>query len=163
MKILKILLPALAISLMITIFIFSAAPADESAMMSFSVGRFMGHIFVSGFDQMDESEQLKYVESVDHAVRKTAHATEFLALGVLCTSSLLVWTGKRKFIIFLSGWGIAVLYAVSDEIHQIYVPGRACMFTDMLIDAGGAAAGVILLALILKACWRHKNLKKAGG
>ena len=151
MKVLRILLPVLAVSLMITIFIFSDADADESTVTSNSVGYFVAHLFVKGFDQMNEAEQLEYIESIDHTVRKTAHATEFCFLGILCTASLLVWSSNRKFVIFVIGWGIAVLYAVSDEIHQIFVPGRACMFTDVLIDAAGAAIGVLILFIICKA------------
>jgi VanZ family protein len=40
-------------------------------------------------------------------------------------------------------------YAVTDEIHQFFVPERACAVTDMLIDSAGVAAGAMILILIL--------------
>ena len=46
---------------------------------------------------------------------------------------------------FLLPWAIGALYAVSDELHQSFVPGRSCELRDMLIDACGVAAGVAIL------------------
>ena len=41
------------------------------------------------------------------------------------------------------------LYACSDELHQHFTPGRACMFTDVLIDTGGALTGMLMSLIIL--------------
>ena len=41
---------------------------------------------------------------------------------------------------------LALLYAVLDEFHQWFVPGRTAAITDCLIDVSGAAAGQGLLA-----------------
>ena len=46
-------------------------------------------------------------------------------------------------------WGFAVLYAATDEVHQLFVPGRAALFTDVMIDATGAALGLLLAATII--------------
>ena len=55
----------------------------------------------------------------------------------------------------LSAWVIAVCYAASDEIHQLYVPGRAGMVTDVCIDAAGALIGVcVVTGLWLLLCRR---------
>ena len=40
---------------------------------------------------------------------------------------------------FLITIAICFLYAVSDEIHQYFVPGRACRLFDVLIDTSGSA------------------------
>ena len=42
-------------------------------------------------------------------------------------------------------FGLTVLYGVSDEIHQLFVPGRYGRFTDVLFDAGGALIMILLL------------------
>ena len=39
-------------------------------------------------------------------------------------------------------------YAVTDEIHQAFVPGRACAPMDVLIDSAGAATGAALMVAI---------------
>lgn len=31
----------------------------------------------------------------------------------------------------------SIFYALSDEFHQLFVPGRACSLSDFLIDSGG--------------------------
>jgi VanZ family protein len=46
----------------------------------------------------------------------------------------------------LAPWFLAVLYAATDEIHQTFVPGRSGRLTDVLIDAAGAAVGVLFMA-----------------
>lgn len=43
---------------------------------------------------------------------------------------------------------LAVLYAVSDEIHQAFVPGRAGSPLDVAIDAVGVACGIAIWQLI---------------
>ncbi len=49
----------------------------------------------------------------------------------------------------LVAWGCAALYAATDEVHQLFVPGRAGLFTDVLIDATGAAIGLLLAGSII--------------
>ncbi|WP_165044636.1 VanZ family protein [Adlercreutzia sp. ZJ138] len=55
--------------------------------------------------------------------------------------------------IALLSWAASTLYAATDEFHQMFVPGRACMATDVLIDSTGAVVGVALalgIACLLK-------------
>ena len=71
----------------------------------------------------------------DLALRKLAHAAEYAVLGALLVRA----TGR-------SGLALAVgtLYAVSDELHQAFVPGRMGSPVDVAIDALGVACGVVL-------------------
>ncbi len=71
----------------------------------------------------------------DLALRKAAHFSEYAVLGALLARAV------REFPAF----ALAVLYAVSDELHQTFVPGRAGTLLDLGIDAGGALAGILLL------------------
>ena len=43
----------------------------------------------------------------------------------------------------------SVVYSVSDEIHQYFVPGRACRLFDVGVDVCGALTGTLVLALII--------------
>ena len=72
----------------------------------------------------------------DLVLRKIAHALEYAVLGAL----LLRATG-RSGVAFLIG----VLYAMSDEFHQTFVPGRVGAAHDVLIDAVGLAIGIALM------------------
>ena len=151
----KYLLTAATVIFMGVIFCFSAQSADDSSEISELVGYKVCTVFVQDFEEMDEVQQLELVEAVDFPVRKCAHGLEYMILAVLCTGTWLSWlskkeyfSGKRIYLIFLLGWMTGLLYAVSDEVHQIFVPGRACMIRDILIDAGGGAAGVIIFIII---------------
>jgi VanZ family protein len=74
----------------------------------------------------------------DLALRKLAHAAEYAILG-----ALLVRATARPGLAFALG----TLYAVSDEIHQSFVPGRMGSPLDVAIDALGVAIGVALWEL----------------
>ena len=41
-------------------------------------------------------------------------------------------------------WVVGTLYAASDEIHQLFVPGRSGQLRDVLLDSAGVAAGILL-------------------
>jgi hypothetical protein len=69
----------------------------------------------------------------DLVLRKIAHAAEFAVLG-----ALLARATDRAGLALLLG----VLYAVSDEVHQSFVPGRLGSPLDVAIDAVGVAVGV---------------------
>ncbi len=71
----------------------------------------------------------------DLVLRKVAHIAEYAILG-----ALLARATSRTGLAFALG----VLYAVSDEIHQAFVPGRMGSPVDVAIDALGVAIGVAL-------------------
>jgi VanZ family protein len=70
----------------------------------------------------------------DLVLRKLAHAAEYAVLGALLLRAL-----RRP----LPAFALAVLYAVSDEVHQTFVPGREGALLDVVVDAAGVAAGVL--------------------
>ena len=50
-----------------------------------------------------------------------------------------------------AAWGLAVLYALTDEFHQAFVPGRHPSWGDVLLfDASGALAALLLLRRLLR-------------
>ena len=71
----------------------------------------------------------------DLVLRKLAHATEYAVLG-----ALLVRATARSGLAF----GLGVLYAISDEVHQVFVQGRHGSPIDIAIDAVGVAVGIVL-------------------
>jgi hypothetical protein len=70
----------------------------------------------------------------DLTLRKLAHALEFAVLGLLLARAI----GRDA--VALAG-GIA--YAIGDEVHQHFVPGRLGSPLDVLLDAAGVALGVL--------------------
>lgn len=78
-------------------------------------------------------------------MRKSAHFIAYLVLGFLVSHALnneasTVTAWKRRGI----SLAICILYAISDEFHQIFVPGRGPLLKDILIDGSGAALGIML-------------------
>ena len=47
---------------------------------------------------------------------------------------------------------ISFIYACSDEIHQLFIPGRSGQFTDVLIDTSGA-----LIMLLIIYLWQKRK------
>ncbi len=71
----------------------------------------------------------------DLVLRKLAHTAEYAVLGALLARAL----GRSGLAV-----AIGVLYAVSDEVHQAFVPGRLGSPVDVAIDAVGVVCGVLL-------------------
>lgn len=131
---------------MILIFSMSSQPAPESTATSLTVGRTICSVFVPGYRDMGTEKQLRLAQKIDHPVRKTAHATEYAILAVLIFAAMSDNNVRvRHYMISLV---VTVSYAVTDEIHQYFVPGRACMVTDVMIDSCGALAGLLLVFLV---------------
>ncbi len=70
----------------------------------------------------------------DLVLRKLAHAAEFAVLGGLLLRAL---RDER------AALAAGIAYAVSDELHQHFVPGRVGSPLDVLIDSVGVAVGVL--------------------
>ena len=86
----------------------------------------------------------------DLILRKAAHIAEYAVLALLLlraiTNSCKTGaSGTRLFAGFLS-----VLYAVSDEVHQSFIPTRCPRFTDVLIDSIGVILGIIIFNFICR-------------
>jgi VanZ family protein len=71
----------------------------------------------------------------DLVLRKIAHAAEYAVLGALLVRA----TGRTGL-----AFALGALYAVSDELHQAFVPGRLGSPIDVAIDAAGVAVGIAL-------------------
>jgi VanZ family protein len=71
----------------------------------------------------------------DLVLRKLAHAAEFAVLGALLLRAL-----RDE----LAALPAGIAYAISDEVHQHFVPGRVGSPLDVVIDAVGVAVGVAL-------------------
>ena len=158
-KVKKVISTGLVLLAMLLIFLFSAQPGDSSDETSLSVGGLIGKIFISDFSAWMPEQQLEFAEQINHPVRKLAHATEYAALGVLMTVMFGAYgmQGRRRFGI---SWACTVLYAGTDEFHQLFVPGRSGQLGDVVIDAFGALAGV-LLCLLAGVIWLRFKSRRA--
>jgi VanZ family protein len=106
------------------------------------------------FPQMSQDN----IEEIHHLIRKCGHLAEYAILA------LLLWRALHLSKNNLPPWSwpkvggtllIVFIYAASDEFHQIFVPTRTPLVSDVLIDTAGGAIG--LLALWIFSRWRRRR------
>ena len=139
---------------MVIIFALSAEDREESGARSMGVTAFVVRIIYPDYENMAYNDQLAAMESAHHYVRKVAHFLEYALLGFLTSGLLLFlrrYLSRRK----LERWKtwfypaeFCFLYAVTDEVHQIFSE-RGASPKDVLIDTAGAISGILLIQLIV--------------
>ena len=119
---------------MIIIFIMSSFDSVESSNQSNFIVDIIANIF-----------KIENIELLSFIIRKLAHFAEYLILGLLVAN---MFTKNNINNLYLISIILCIIYATSDEIHQIFVPGRACQLRDILIDSIGSIIGIYLYKLI---------------
>ncbi len=127
------------------IFFLSAQNGEESSDLSESF--------------VDKILQLLKITVDEGTLRTFAHMLEFMGLSVLIFNAIYAtWEEKITPLIAFAG---TVFYAITDEIHQIFVPERAFQISDILVDSTGALIGVtasfVILQFILFIRRRNRN------
>lgn len=119
---------------MVIIFCLSAQTAEESSNLS-------GSFILAILEWLG-------LELEQEFIRTCAHCLEFMGLSVLIfNATYATWKTKLTPAIAFAG---TVAYAITDEIHQIFVPDRAFQLSDILVDSTGALIGAIASLIILK-------------
>lgn len=128
--------------------------ASTDTLSSPRTSRFLGPLLRRLFPLLSDET----VDLLVFGIRKCAHLTEFAVLGLLFWRALRKpvrhdprpwsWTQARLALLCV------VLYASSDEFHQLFVPSREAALGDVLIDTIGGAAGLLALWLVRR--WRKK-------
>ena len=94
------------------------------------------------------------IHSAVVVVRKGAHLTEFAVLALLVWRALRWAAGKMG-----AAWDwplagkavlVVIVYAASDEFHQIFVPSREGTVRDVIIDAVGGVCGLLAVWVLGK-------------
>ena len=122
---------------MLVIFILSAQLSSESDSLSSGITRFILNIINSLLPRIEIE-----FSAFSHFVRKSAHFIAYLILGILTMLALDV-DKNSKFSWFSKALLICILYAMSDEFHQLYVPGRSGEIKDVLLDSTGSLVGIL--------------------
>ena len=137
------LLPWIFVILWMTlIFFLSHQPAMESNQLSSGIIKRIYDII-----KMIAPDIRLDLESLNHIIRKLAHFGVYLILGILIANGL-IYNKKSRINAILLALLICILYAISDEIHQIFIPGRSGQVSDVLIDSLGGLVGIVLLDLL---------------
>lgn len=133
----------LTLAVMLGIFIFSAQDGGDSQAVSDGV-----------LERIKELIELLPPLTDDGAgkdVRKYAHMFEYALLGIssmLFFSELFFRRTQPAACSAVISYIFCFIYALSDELHQYFVPGRSAEFSDVLVDSIGFTAGIMLTAAI---------------
>lgn len=151
-KILPWMIPwTLVILWMAMIFLFSHQPATESSDLSTGITKKIAEIITSAAPDIKLNQ-----ESLHFFIRKCAHFGVYLILGILIANSLSHYNMSGPKVILLA-FLLCGLYAISDEIHQLYVPGRSGQVSDVLIDSSGGLVGILSLVAIKSWLYKKRN------
>ena len=145
-KLIRLVSGSFTLLLMGVIFFFSAQPGEASDETSVGL---IALLFGQDWD----------VALLWNALaRKAAHMLEFgaLAVPVWCFFGTFRLSRRAQFWI---STGFCALYAVSDEVHQLFVEARSCEIGDVLVDSLGALAAVVALCLPADRLRKRKALK----
>ncbi len=121
---------------MIFIFIMSSFNGNISSNQSNTIATILYSIF-----------NIESNSNVIFIVRKCAHVSEYFVLGIL-TFNLASKYGVK--LTYLFSFLFCILYASSDEFHQLFVPGRSGQVTDVLIDMIGTIFSLLIIYLFNK-------------
>ena len=152
--------PMLSVGMMVLLFYSSSMPGDDSGAASMGI--------IDRLKNALPPLRLFDADTLHFLLRKGAHFTSYFVLAFFTTHAFkyYLWQPRLPRVesaakpspwkLFFVAWGIASLYGVADEIHQYFVPGRACLFSDMMINAAGALFGAGLVVLYLMRRYSHR-------
>ena len=150
-KIIKILLVVIWMGV---IFSFSSDNKNASDNKSRSVIITIYHFFNN--KELSKQEEKQIIEKYAYPIRKLAHFTEYFILGLLVISLISEYIMiSRKAIII--GIIICLLYAVSDELHQLFTSGRSARVFDVLVDTLGSTVAIFIYTFIKNIFLRRKK------
>lgn len=152
MKIYKFVSWIAAFSWMAVIFYLSHQPGSASSQLSSGIVTALLNFFEGIAPELNINS-----ESFHTFIRKNAHFFAYFLLGTLCLNA---WrsSGYRGAKQLTLGFGSSVLFAVTDEFHQLFIDGRSGEFRDVLIDSAGVGLSVVLYVLTSK-IWVFRKKK----
>ena len=141
----KLLIMLAVVFWMAIIFKLSAQPGEQSNLLSTKVTK----VIVS-FVQLFRPDV--NIVSLNYFIRKCAHFLAYLMLEIIVLFAMrrTGLRGRGCVVTLL----ICIGYAITDELHQAFVPGRTPKLTDILIDSSGASLGTGLYLLFIEDRWK---------
>lgn len=126
---------------MLLVFLFSSQTAAESSRISKKIFEVLGNFYFNMFSCEGTQNISVLFPHGECLIRTAGHVIEYFILGILILL-LLRKLRFRKYVIIAAG--ICMLYAIGDEIHQFFVPGRGPQVTDVIVDTASSILGIIL-------------------
>jgi VanZ family protein len=135
---------------MFLIFNLSSQVAEQSDQLSTGITEVIVDIVENVIPPADLD-----INEWNHIIRKCTHFFVYLILGILVLNALRR-SGAAEIRSVVMALGICILYAISDEVHQLFVNGRGAQVTDVLINSAGIGVGIGIYLLAGKIGKRRK-------
>lgn len=104
---------------------------------------------IDSIQKLNKVEKTKELDRIEGIIRKIAHFSLYTLVGFLLMAICSTYNINEKIRIIISLLS-GIVYAVSDEIHQMFIAGRTAKPTDVFIDTLGVILGIVIIMLILK-------------
>lgn len=129
------------------IFKFSAQNGEHSGSLSRKVSTYLIEV-LSKIKTMDYNLKLHYIIRLEPIIRKLAHFTLYALVGFSVMGFFCTFDIKNKYKLLWS-CVIGVTYAITDEWHQSFTPGRSARLLDVGIDSLGVITGIFIMILLI--------------
>lgn len=135
----KIILIIGIIATVLLIFKFSSQQSAQSDSISRGFTARLVKIYWNLTGQGQNEDLWETAKKLNGIVRKYAHFTLYSVLGAVSMSIFgLIIFRRWDFKIWIYALLFCLLYAASDEFHQLFVPGRSAEIRDVFIDFMGS-------------------------
>ena len=139
---------AATIICMIAIFMLSAQPATESNSNSkMLINKLVDTSVKLSGDNLTEQQKADFVDRVNSIAREFMHSAVFFLLGLFAQITA-IGLFREYVLSSIVTFTFCVIYGFSDELHQLFVPGRTFQLIDLCMDAIGALAAIVLVVLV---------------
>ncbi|MCI8412241.1 MAG: VanZ family protein [Clostridia bacterium] len=142
---LRIILLILLLGTFYMIFGFSSQNGEKSGELSSNITKFI--LEKMNYDDIQNQEEI--FKKTEIVIRKIAHFSIYTLVGLLLMSFVSTYKLKENIRIIIS-LCMGILYATSDEVHQLFIPGRSGQITDVIIDTMGVLLGILVLLTLLE-------------
>ncbi len=160
MRIFRVVTAVLLVLWCVLIFSLSSQNADDSSETSGKLTQTVISVIYPDFSEMDSERQEDVVHNTTFVIRKAAHFSIFAILGVLSFLSVVTYKEPNYRLKTLISVVFCIIYAITDELHQIFISGRSGEVRDVFIDSIGSVLAIMILSLIFK---KNKFLKSLVG
>ncbi|MBE6574403.1 MAG: VanZ family protein [Ruminococcaceae bacterium] len=157
-KIIKVIIWTLVIIWMSGIFYLSHQSSQASGKVSEAVAETVYKNVDLTPERFEYKKDSWLIAHYEQLMRKLAHLFLYVVLGGLLAMAISLYTKKKNRIFLFSGI-IGIIYAVSDETHQYFIPGRSFLIKDILIDSVGVIIGSVLFILLLLVIYKLKKVR----
>lgn len=151
-NIIRIILAILLLGTFYIIFGFSGQDGKESSVLSRKVTEFItDNIF-----HLSNESKIQCIDKLEYIIRKLAHFSIYTVAGILLMGFVCTYEIEKIKKIYIS-IVVGSIYAISDEIHQAFIPNRSARLTDVIIDTMGIVLGIVILLISMKIVYKRKH------